>query len=465
MRVSKVGWVGSRQCSPPGPAARRVAVLAASLALLVLPAPGAGPAAAQGYPGCRDEVAAVRGMAQTISNCSDVPTEAIATLLSRTDAAYLGLIRPGDRLLANDQWVAWVDTTDAPGILRGLWAVDADGRFQGMTEPTIAPDAAKSVLAIGKGVFSTSAPVGYKGLHVEIWKTVQDTSQVGDECAPANCFYSVPNGTPYANDPTTLVVTGSYSVANYHSVLVNGLEAARPSCPTCGTTTFVGLNGVATELDWLVSYVVSRYGFTVETALTASADVNFTGAAGGLLLLLNPACQEVPRNAYANDTHFAACDPAAVADRSIHQFQGASVGAGRATVAPGVALSGDVADAFPPGSTTIGPDEDRVVAQTDDRSPLSLRYGDGRVAMTVTPGWDVTDPARQPFVAGLASHFNATPRALGWDGGRGLTGLTGVGSVDAFTEPPQGAACPASPCSLAVGPTRGMLLWRVGLDR
>jgi len=435
----------------------------AAVAVILAPLPPTAAAAAHS-PGCRDEVVAVRDVAHTVSNCSDLATAGVAALLSRTDAAYLGLIRPGDRLMANAEWVAWIDTQDAPGILRGLWPVDAEGRFTGVEEPTVAPDAAKSVVAVNRGVFSTDAPFGYKGLHVEIWKTVQSSSDIGDECAPANCFYSVPNGSQYVNEPGTLGVTASYSVANYHSALYNSLLPRTPSCTTCGTTTFVGLNGVSTELTWSVSYVMSRNDFTIETALSASADVNLGGAAGGLLLLLNPACAQVPRRAYVHDTHFVSCDTAAVAERGIHQVEGPAIARGLASASANVAVSDGRAEAFAPGSEVIDRDEDRSVAQYGDRSPLTFRYANGSTALTVTPGWSFTDPAGQPYRTALAMHFNATPGALGWDPSRGQSGVNGLASVDVFTVPAQGAACPAAPCSLSIGPDRGILTWRASLD-
>lgn len=442
---------------------RPLAVWLAAVAAILAPLPPT-PAVAGPGPGCRDEVVAVRDVAHTVSNCSDVATDTVAALLSRTDAAYLGLIRPGDRLMANAEWVAWIDTQDGPGILRGLWPVDAEGRFTGVEEPTVAPGAAKSVVAVNRGVFSTDAPFGYKGLHVEIWKTVQGSSDIGDECAPANCFYSVPNGSRYVNEPGTLGVTASYSVANYHSALYNSLLPRTPSCTTCGTTTFVGLNGVSTELTWSVSYVMSRNDFTIETALSAGADVDLGGAAGGLLLLLNPACAQVPRRAYPHDTHFVACDAAAVAERGIHQVEGPAIARGVAATSANVAVSGGQADAFAPGSEVIDRDEDRSVAQYDDRSPLTFRYANGSPALVVTPGWSLGGPARQPYRTALAVHFNATPGALGWDPSRGQTGVNGLASVDVFTVPAQGAACPAAPCSLSIGPDRGILTWRASLE-
>jgi len=106
--------------------------------------------------------------------------------------------------MANNRWVAWIDTQDAPGIVRGLWGVDANADFVGITEPEIAANAAKSVLAITRGFVSTDAPYGYKGLHVEIWKTLERASPFADECAPANCLYTVPNDVRFEETPETV---------------------------------------------------------------------------------------------------------------------------------------------------------------------------------------------------------------------------------------------------------------------
>jgi len=201
--------------------------------------------------------------------------------------------------------------------------------------------------------------------------------------------------------------------------------------------------------------------FTIGTALGANADVDFSGAAGGLLLLLNPGCRAMARDAYPGDRHFRNCDPAQVTERSLHQVEGPSIGTGRATPSTGrIVVDGNTADAFAPEFQTIDPDEDRFVNQQNDGSPLTFRYHDGRVAMTVTPGWGVGDPQASDWMTGFATHFNSRPVDLGYDARRGLTGVSGIASVDAYTQP----SCPAT-CRLAVGPTRGLLLWRMDLTR
>jgi hypothetical protein len=201
--------------------------------------------------------------------------------------------------------------------------------------------------------------------------------------------------------------------------------------------------------------------FTIGTALGADADVDFSGAAGGLLLLLNPGCRAMARDAYPGDRHFRHCDPAQVTERSIHHVEGASIGTGRATPSTErIVVDGNRADAFAPEFQAIGPHEDRFVNQHNDASPLTFRYHDGRVAMTVTPGWGVGDPRTTDWMTGFAVHFNSSPVHLGYDARRGLSGVSGIASVDAYTQP----TCPHT-CRLAVGPTRGLLFWQMELTR
>lgn len=411
-------------------------------------------------PICRDELAQLATFTTPLSNCSASPSSKIADFVRRTDAAYDGLIRPGDRLLANNQWVAWIDTQDAPGIVRGLWGVDAGANFAGIIEPEIAPDAAKSVLSITKGVFSTEAPYGYKGLHVEIWKTLQLTPLLTDECAPANCLYTVPNGVGFVETPDTVRTTAGEVSATYSTPLVN-MASPRPNCPTCGTTTFVGLNGATGQLVWSVTYRMTPDSFAIGSTLGANADVDLAGAAGGLLLLLNPGCRAGPRNAYPGDGYFRQCDATQVAERSIHRVEGPSIATGRARRStPRVALDGNKADTFAPQFQTMDPDEDRFVYQQNDATELTFRYNDGRVAMTVIPGWGLGDTHASNSMTGFAIHFNAKPSDLGYDALRGLSGVSGIASVDTYTQP----ACPVT-CRLAVGPTAGVLSWRVVLTR
>ena len=409
---------------------------------------------------CREELAELATLTTALSNCSASPSSRVAEFVRRTDAAYEGLIRPGDRLMANNQWVAWIDTQDAPGIVRGLWGVDADVNFVGIIEPEIAPDAAKSVLAIARGVFSTIAPYGYKGLHVEIWKTLERASPPTDECAPANCLYTVPNDVGFVETPESLRTTPNDVSARYYTPLVN-MAAPRPGCPTCGTTTFVGLNGVSGRLMWSVNYAMTPDSFTIGTALGADADVDLSGAAGGLLLLLNPGCRAGARNAYPGDSYFRHCDAAQVAQRSIHRVEGPSIGTGRARRSTHrIVLDGNKADAFTPEFQTIDSDEDRFIYQHNDATELTFRYHDGRVAMTVIPGWGVGESQVNDSMTGFAIHFNARPGDLGYDASRGLSGVSGIASVDTYTQP----SC-AVTCRLAVGPTHGVLSWRVELIR
>jgi hypothetical protein len=445
---------------PPGAPKAGVQGAVAASASVPLPPGPSDPPPPPPPPACRDELAELATITTPLSNCSASPGSRITEFVRRTDAAYEGLIRPGDRLMANNQWVAWIDTQDAPGIVRGLWGVDAGANFVGIIEPEIAPDAAKSVLSIARGVFSTDAPYGYKGLHVEIWKTLDGTPRPTDECAPANCLYTVPNDVGFAETPDTLRITPNEVSASYYTPLVN-MAAPRTGCPTCGTTTYVGLNGVNTQLVWSVNYLMTPESFAIASALGANADVDFSGAAGGLLLLLNPGCRAVARDAYPGDSHFRQCDATQVDERSIHRVEGPSIATGRARPStPRIVVDDDKADAFAPGFQTIDSGEDRFVSQHDDPTALTFRYQDGRVAMTVTPGWGVGDPQVTDWMTGFAIHFNARPGDLGYDARRGLSGVSGIASVDAYTQP----SC-ADTCRLAVGPTHGLLSWRVALTR
>jgi hypothetical protein len=56
----------------------------------------------------------------SVRNCSAQPVDAVNNVLSNSDAFALGLLSDDDDYLANNEWVAWVDRTRAPGMLRGL---------------------------------------------------------------------------------------------------------------------------------------------------------------------------------------------------------------------------------------------------------------------------------------------------------------------------------------------------------
>jgi hypothetical protein len=223
----------------------------------------------------------------------------------------------------------------------------------------------------------------------------------------------------------------------------------------------VGLNGASAQLVWSVNYYMTPDSFTIGSALGANADVDIAGAAGGLLLLLNPGCRALARNAYPGDPHFRQCDASQVTERSIHHVEGPSIGTGRAGRSTHrIVVEGNKADAFAPEFQTIDADEDRFVNQHDDATELTFRYHDGRVAMTVLPAWGVGGPRVTDSMTGFAIHFNSRPGDLGYDAHRGLSGVSGIASLDAYTQP----SC-AVTCRLGVGPTNGLLSWAVGLTR
>jgi hypothetical protein len=214
-------------------------------------------------------------------------------------------------------------------------------------------------------------------------------------------------------------------------------------------------------LVWSVNYTMTPDTFAIGSALGATADVDLAGAAGGLLLLLNPGCRAGARNAYPGDSYFRHCDAAQVAERSIHRVEGPSIATGRARRStPRIVVDGNKADAFAPEFQTMNSDEDRYVNQHNDATELTFRYQDGRVAMKVIPGWGVGGPQPNDWTTGFAIHFNARPADLGYDAGRGLSGVSGIASLDTYTQP----SC-AVTCRLAVGPTRGALSWRMELTR
>lgn len=210
---------------------------------------------------------------------------------------------------------------------------------------------------------------------------------------------------------------------------------------------------------------MTRTSFRIVTALSALADVEFSGAAGGLMLLFNPGCRATVRNAYEGDPHFKTCDAAQISDRALHRVQGPSIGDGRAVRSSDrITVDGDTADSFVPEHQVLDPTEDRWINQYNDPSPFTFRYADERVALTVTPGWGVTNTNGQGWLTGFSTHFNGTPLNLGYDGARGLSGVSGIGSVDAYIVPGVSSTC-QSGCTLAVGPTRGQLVWYMRLTR
>ena len=426
----------------------------------------AGPAAAQST--CRSETATVNGNAsQSILNCSSASASTIAAVLNRTDAAYEGRFASGDQFLANNQFVAWIDTRRGPGILRGLWPITAQGAFAGTTEPTIVRSGLasyKSLIAIHQGYYSITAPRGYKGLHVEIWVKPQ---------VDGADYYTYANGISANPDEKSV---GTQAVVRYHTNLVRASD---------GEPVFTGLNGKSTTLTWTVRYVMTPTVFHIETTLTTPVDVQLSGDAGGLLLITNPACAQQPRNAFAGDTKFANCYREDVRQRSLHFLQAPSIVPGTAdsTLPTGeyhsvvLDTSAQTAEFFASGLEQPAEKEDRTLYQYSSNAPFTLRTTSTSAAhmMKVTPGWYVSNPSLNQHLPLFAYHFNSTPEQLGFDASRWstdyrFTGVSGYGSLDVVFQPPRGRnglACsdPSGVCKLTIGPTGGYLQFGVDITR
>lgn len=425
-----------------------------------------GPAAAQ--TACRSETATVNGSAsQSILNCSSASASTIAAVLNRTDAAYEGRFAPGDQFLANNQFVAWIDTRQGPGILRGLWPITSLGAFAGTTEPTIVRSGLasyKSLIAIHQGYNDINAPRGYKGLHVEIW--VKPQAHGGD-------YYTYANGVAANPDEKS---AGTQAVVRYHTHLVRASD---------GATFFEDVNKKTTTLTWTVRYVMTPTVFHIETTLNTPVDVQLSGDAGGLLLITNPACAQQPRNAFAGDGKFANCYREDVRQRSLHFLQAPSIVPGTAdsTLPTGeyhsvvLDTAAHTAEFFASGLEQPAATEDRTLYQYSSTTPFTLRTTSTSTAhmMKVTPGWYVSNPSLNRHLPLFAYHFNSTPEQLGFDATRWstdyrFTGVSGYGSLDVVFQPPRGSngmTCgdPSGVCKLTLGPTGGYLQFGVDITR
>ncbi|MDQ4133397.1 MAG: hypothetical protein M3179_09375 [Actinomycetota bacterium] len=327
-------------------------------------------------------------------NCSAAPVDAVRAVLDGTDARRRGLIHPHDRFLANRQWLVWIDSTRSPGTMRGLWALTPAGQFAGIPDPAVG-GAHKSVIAVGAGFGRpTSNPVrGYRGTHVEIWRT------------PGTWYYTYPMGPPAARD--LLPTEAGRSVSRYVSPLVDARN---------GSPTVEGLNGVRASMNWMVSYTLEPDRFLVETEVTTSSDVDFTGDLGGLLLLTNPACS-LPGN-YGDCGNLGA-----LSARSLHR------------------LDTPVVDDLL-WNRQITSHSDQFHELRNSPAAWVLAADEPAHNLVVTPATSSTDPQGQPYTPKTAYHYNSRPFDLG--------GLNGFGSFDVVMEAPAGGR-------IAIGPTRGAL--------
>ncbi|MFH1437673.1 MAG: hypothetical protein ABIJ56_18345 [Pseudomonadota bacterium] len=326
----------------------------------------------------------------TVYNCSNAGVGAINNILSNTDAAHLSLLPSSDVYLANNQWVVWIDRTTAPGILRGLWPVNERGApSPHWTEPGYG-GALKSIVQVVQGFYGPGniSPHGYKGLHVEIWRT-----NPGD-------FYTYP-----AAPPEGVAVTNNVDnvVAAFSTRLVH---------PATGSMTYTDPDPPhgTSNLQFYTAYYIYPNLFQVHTALGATATTHLKFHAGGLLLLLSRACPT-----------FGTCSADEVRARSFHVFK-TSGGCGVATHGD-ARCSGSTCDLFAPGTEGFNcPDWDGDTV-TDDNDRF-IAIGDCDATWTMGPSGTsplqvVVEPAWEGGSRLLAYHYNDL-----------RLGLTGFGSLD-----------------------------------
>jgi hypothetical protein len=383
--------------SRPG---RRAVLGTVVMLLLSLTAPPPAPSAGEEVtPPCRTEPFGA-GFTDLV-NCSAAPSELLRAVLDGTDAYRRGLIRPRDRFLANRQWLVWIDSTGSPGTMRGLWSLTPAGQFAGIVDPTIPGGAYKSVIAIGAGFGRPTAnPIrGYRGTHVEIWRT------------PGSWYYTYPKGPPAVSDLPP--VQPAQSVSRYSSPLVDART---------GSGTVEGVNGVRATMRWTVSYTVEPNRLLVEAEVAASHDVDFTGDLGGLLLLTNPACNR-PGN------HGDCGDLGALSRTSLHRVD--------------TPMVDDLL-----WNRQIAPHTDQFQEIRNSAAPWVLGADEAAHNLVVTPAASSTDPQGQAATPKVAYHYNSRQMDLG--------GMNGFGSFDVVLEASPGA-------SIAVGPTRGALRFGVTL--
>lgn len=463
---------------------------------------------ADSSPKCHDEVISLKAsplnpasanVSHTISNCSLASKEAVANVLANSDAYLEGRLRFGDRFFVNKEFVAWVDTQAAPGILRGLWPVDEQANFKGVTEPTsiVGRNANKSMIAIHQGYLSTTAFRGYKGLHVEIHRNFYGLYQPTDSTPQPIEIWSYRNQA--YDKPNQFEVRDDYSQATYTTELKNLCPGVVDftTCQSKDATPFVGYNGISTKLWLTITYKFTPDTFFVVTRLSADAPVNFMGDAGQLLLITNPACRMDPDyttgKPYATDLNpqrFAPCSPEAVATRSLRYIQ-YTPGANevihpniRTVNATTKDMYGDNDSWYDISKNSQGVItgknlklwEDRTFGQTFNSgveapttgTPMILSYGSSNKSfLSVIPRWNNKDTARQTTNRIVAYHYNADPHSL--------NGISGLGSLDVVFQPSpcrppehilaNGVKCDLSNySSLAIGGNRGSLDTSVQID-
>ncbi len=218
----------------------------------------------------------------TVQNCSRSSVAAINNVLSNTDAAYFTFHQPGvanmrstDMYVANNHFIAWIDYTSAPGIIRGLWGFNGNNGTPYPSKEwrytTTGGGGLKSMLQIQMGFDRANPPFGYGGLHVEIWREL------------GKSFYSYRNS---GVRPTVTTNQGSATLST-STQLVNGSLSTVYTDP---------VNNQERRLKFTITYTTTPDSFTISTALGGtdkagnSAPTNVKGHAGGLLLITNRAC-------------------------------------------------------------------------------------------------------------------------------------------------------------------------------
>ena len=356
---------------------------------------------------------AVPGSTVKFDNCSGLTPTRLMALLNATDAAAAGnILNPNDVFFANSQWLGWIDVSTSPGILRGLWPIDATGNFTG----ALTDGHYRSVVYPYSGFISPNAPRGYRGLHVEIWDR--------PEGAGGNYWtYKNGAGPGVVNAP---VLEAGRIVRSYQTTLWRADGA---------TTNFVGRNGVTAQLTWSPSYSLTPTVFNITTTLGASADVDFTGDAGGIALLINPTCARPVRA----DGTYGSCPTPDVLDSGMHWFR---------TAAAATDLCGPV-----PAECASYTSSDKFVALTDGAiRPAALGPTSSSVYnLTAAPSFNNTDPhlALNPQTSVFAYHFNYVP-SEGYP-------LSGFGSLDLALRPADSAK------GQCLGPNRGQMQFGVDL--
>lgn len=243
----------------------------------------------------------------TIVNCSDsASTTQLANVLAGTDAYRLGLLAGKDRFLANNQWLVWIDTHSAPGIIRGLWPIAASGTFVGHLDNGLGGTGGnKSLLSLmDRHHPGTPSKYGYMGLNVEIWGRKHGT--------PGEFFMTYRHDGTNSANYTWNSTKGPSSSAHYDFQLFN---------PANGSPTFRGFSGgVSHNVRLRASYTITPTNFQVLTALSSAVPVDADGDLGGLLLQPAPACG--PRQL--------SC-PNDVGSKSMHVLEATNAGAGNDT--------------------------------------------------------------------------------------------------------------------------------------